>query len=109
MYVTEIPPVNDLMAVDNCNNITASWSRIVGPCENSSYAITLSSSTGDTMGPFTTPETFYIFNNTIHLSAIININVVAVHSGYIGSASVATAKVSTTSEYGKCIILSIYS
>jgi len=98
-FVTEIPPVNDMKVVDNCVNVMVSWNRIVGPCANSSYVITLSSSNGDTMGPFMTNETSHAFSNTGQLSGMINVTVIAVYRGNAGKADVLTAEILPTSKY----------
>ena len=38
-----IPPVKNLMVVDNCTSVTVSWDITDGPCRNLSYNVLLTS------------------------------------------------------------------
>ena len=76
------------MATDNCLNVTASWSPITGPCSDSvQYMITLSSSSGDTIGPVMTIETSYTFNNTVMLTGEVSVSVVPVNGNIMGTSA----------------------
>ena len=91
MYFIEIPAVDDLNVVDKCDNVVATWKRIVGPCKNSSYNVTLLSSNGSTIDYKITNEASYTFNDTTELSSAISVSVTTVNKGYNGTARVATA------------------
>ena len=75
-FPTEIPPVENLMAVDNCTTVTASWSITEGSCRGLSYNVTLTSSDG-VLGPFTTNDTAYNFTNVETLNGMLNVTVYA--------------------------------
>jgi len=94
-----IPAVTNLMGTDNCLNVTASWSPITGPCKDSvQYMITLSSSSGDTIGPVMTSDTSYTFNNTVMLSGDVSVSVVAVNGNIMGTSTQATSQPSSLSK-----------
>ena len=93
------PEVTNLMATDNCLNITASWSPITGPCSDSvHYMITLSSSSNDTIGPVMTSDTSYTFNNTVMLTGDVSVSVVAVNRNMMGISTLTTAQLSPASK-----------
>jgi len=96
-----IPAVTNLMATDNCLNVTASWSPITGPCSDSvHYMITLSSSSGDTIGPVMTSDTSYTFNNTVMFNLIgnVSVGVVAFHGKIMGTSVQAASQPSSLSK-----------
>ena len=94
-----IPEVTNLMATDNCLNFTASWSPITGPCSDSvQYMITLSSSSGDTIGPEMTSDTSYTFNNKVMLTGDVSVSIVAVSGNMMGTSTRTTAQLSPASE-----------
>ena len=94
-----IPEVTNLMATDNCLNFTASWSPITGPCSDSvQYMITLSSSSGDTIGPVMISETSCIFNNTVMLTGEVSVSVVPVNGNMMGTSTQTTAQLSPASK-----------
>ena len=67
-------PVENLMVVDKCTTVTASWSITEGSCRGLSYNVTLTSSDG-VLGPFTTNDTVYNFTNVEMLNEMFNITV----------------------------------
>ena len=71
----EIPPVENLTAVDKCTNVTASWSITKGSCRGS-YNVTLTTF-DDVRGPFTTNDTTYNFTNAETLNGMFNVTVFA--------------------------------
>ena len=81
---TEIPPVEDLIAIDNCTTVTASWSFTEGPCRGLSYNVTLTSSDG-VLGPFTTSDATYNFTNVETLNGMFNITVYAFNENARGT------------------------
>ena len=94
-----IPTVTNLMATDNCLNVTASWSPITGPCSDSvHYMITLSSSSNDTIGPVMTSDTSYTFNNTVMLTGGVSVSVVAVSGNIMGTSIQADTRPSSRSK-----------
>ena len=101
---TDIPAVTNLIATENCLNITASWSPITGPCSDSvRYMITLSSSSNDTIGPFITSNTSYTFNNTVMLTGDVSVSVVAFNSYQKGiSLQAATQPSSISKNFIQC-------
>ena len=90
MCFTEIPAVDELNVVDKCDNVMVTWKRIMGPCENSLYDVTLLSSNGIAVGYNTTNEVSYIFSDTAELTGAISVSVTAVNNGYNGNVSVTT-------------------
>ena len=71
----EIPPVENLMAIDKCSTVTTSWDINEGSCTGLSYNVTLSSSDGITLGPFTTTDTAINFTITDTLNGPLNVTV----------------------------------
>ena len=72
----EIPTVENLMAVDKCTNVTASWSITEGSCRGLSYNVTLTTF-DDVLGPFTTNNTAYNFTDVETLNGMFNVTVFA--------------------------------
>jgi len=98
-----IPTVSNLMAIDNCVNVNASWTPITGQCSNLvQYMITLLSSS-DTIGSVVTSDTSYNFNNTLMLTGDIFVSVVAFIGNIIGDSIQFVIQPSSTSK--KFIIL----
>ena len=99
MWFLGIPAVVNLIATDNCLNVTASWSPITGPCSDSvQYMITLSSSSGDTIGPVMTSDTSYTFNNTVMLTGDVSVSAVAVTGYRMGNSKLTIAQRSPASK-----------
>ena len=87
------------MATDNCLNVTTSWSPITGPCSDSvQYMITLSSSSGNTIGPVMTSDTSYIINNTVMLTGDLSVSVVALDENIMGTRILAASRPSSLSK-----------
>ena len=94
--ITEIPPVDNLKALDNCNSITTTWDAVLA-CGSVSYSVTLSTSDGVKMGPYVTNKNSYTFHDTRELSGIINVSVTTISNDYDGRSSIAMA--TTSGEY----------
>ena len=67
--------VGNLILVDQCTAVTATWDNTEVSCRDLSYNITLSSSDGVTLGPFRTGDTAYIFTDIDIING--NISVIA--------------------------------
>ena len=68
-----IPAIDNLSVTDRCTSVTASWDE--GPCRDLSYNVTLSSSDGVILGPFTTNNTNYTFTDVDTINGIITIDI----------------------------------
>ena len=91
---TEIPPVENLMAVDKCTNVTASWNITERHCEGLSYNVILMSSDSVTLGPFITNDTNYTFTGVETLNGDLSVNVFGFNRDILGSSL--TVPVTTT-------------
>ena len=98
IFPIEIPPVENLTAVDKCTNVTASWSITEGPCRGLSYNVTLTSSDG-VLGPFTTNDTTYNFTNVETLNGMFNVTVFAFNENTRG-VNVTVTTVNSILSYG---------
>ena len=88
----EIPPVENLVVIDRCTNITASWDITEGPCTDLSYDVTLLSSDGVILqGPFTTSDTVYNFTNVEAFDGTFNVNVVPINGSARGASVIEMA------------------
>ena len=86
VFCTEIPLVENLMVVDQCTTIRASWDITEGSCTDLSYNVTLSSSDGATLqGPFTTSYTYYTFNDTETFNGNFTVRVVPINGNIRGA------------------------
>ena len=61
----DIPIIDNLNVTDRCTSVTARWGNTEGPCGDISYNVTLLSSDGVILGPFTTTRTNYNFTNDV--------------------------------------------
>ena len=86
-----IPPVGNLIVADQCTNVTASWVNTEGRCRDLSYNVTLSSSDGVTLGPFTTSDTNYTFTGLDTINGTISVNIFAFNDNAMGSHVTITA------------------
>ena len=73
----EIPAINYLNVTDRCTSVIASWNIIGRACTNLSYNVTLSSSDGVTLGPFTTSDITYKFIDVDKINGKITVDVFA--------------------------------
>ena len=88
----EIPPVENLVVVDHCTTIRASWDITEGSCPDLLYNVTLLSSVdGILQGPFITIYTFYTFNNTETLTGNFTVNVTPINGNARGAVSTNSA------------------
>ena len=71
----EIPPVKNLMAIDECTTVKVSWD-VIASCRGLSYNVILTSSDG-VLGPFTTNGTTYNFTNVETLNGMLYVTVFA--------------------------------
>ena len=68
-------------------------------CNNSvQYMITLSSCSGDTIGPAMTSDTSYIFNNTVMLTGDLSVSVIALDENIMGTRILAASQPSSLSK-----------
>ena len=86
-----IPAIDNLSVTDSCTSITASWDITEGPCRDLSYNVTLSSSDGVTLGPFTTSDTNYTFTGVDTINGTISVNVFALDNSIRGDDVTGTA------------------
>ena len=86
-----IPAIDNLSVTDRCTSITASWDITEGPCRDLSYNVTLSSSDGVTLGPFTKSGTNYTFTEVDTIIGTISVNVFAFNDNVRGSDVTKTA------------------
>ena len=84
-----IPSIDNLSVTDRCTSVTASWNE--GHCRDLSYNVTLSSSDGITLGPFTTSDTSYSFTGVDAIIGTISVNVFAFNDNIRGSDVTKTA------------------
>ena len=80
----EIPVIDNLSVADRCTNVTASWNITEGPCRDLSYNVTLSSSDGVTLGPFTANDTNYTFTGVDTINGNISVDVFAFNTNARG-------------------------
>ena len=89
----EIPSVANVSVADQCTNVTASWVNTGEPCRDLSYNVTLSSSDGVTLGPFTTSDANYTFTGLDTINGNISVYVFAFNDNARGGDVIATAVV----------------
>ena len=87
-----IPSIGNLSVADRCTNVTASWD-ISELCRDLSYNVTLSSSDGFTLGPFTTNDTNYNFTGVDAINGAISVCSVAFNDNARGSDATETADI----------------
>ena len=98
MYIG-IPTINNLMATDNCFNVTTSWDAITGVCSNSvQYMVQLFTTTGNTIGLVVTNDTSYTFTDAVNLTSGISVTVAAFNEHSMGDSLRIIAQSSPTSE-----------
>ena len=86
-----IPPVVNLSVTDRCTSVTANWNISEGPCRDLSYNVTLSSSDGVTLEPFTTSDTNYTFTDVDTINESITVDVFAFNDNANGDNVTKTA------------------
>ena len=85
LTLIEIPLIGNLRVVDQCTTVTVDWER---SCRDLSYNVTLSSSDGVTLGPFTTSDTAYNFTTNVDtINGDIYVVVVAFNDNALGQNS----------------------
>ena len=92
MIFTEIPAVQNLMAVDNCTSVTVSWNITdEGPCIDLSYNVSLiSRDDGVTLQSITTDATSHTFTGVETSNEMFNVSVTALNGNATGSSRTAT-------------------
>ena len=95
MIFIEIPPAENLMAVDNCTSVTVNWTIIdEGFCEDLSYNVSLiSRDDGVTLQSITTIATNHTFTGVETSNEMFNVTVIAFNENATGSNRTATANV----------------
>ena len=90
-----IPAVENLMAVDNCTNVTVSWNITDEVyCEDLSYNVSLMSrDDGVTLQSITTDATSHTFTGVETSNAIFNVSVTAFTENARGPSPIATVDV----------------
>ena len=86
-----IPAIVNLRVADRCTSVTASWDNTGEPCRDLSYNVTLSSSDGVTLGPFTTNDTAYNFTGVDKINGNISVGTFAFNDNARGSNVTETA------------------
>ena len=98
MFLIEIPAIDNLIVTDKCTSVTASWDITEGPCRDLSYNVTLSSSDGVTLGPFTTNDTNYNFTTNVDtINGTIIVDVFALNGNVRGGNVTGTAVIMVSS------------
>ena len=98
MFLIEIPSIDNLRVADRCTNVTVSWDITERPCRDLSYNVTLSSSDGVTLGPFTTSDTNYTFTTNVDtINGTIIVDVFALNGSVREGDVIGTAVVDVSS------------
>ena len=99
IYSIGISPVENLMAVDNCTNVTVSWDITdEGPCKDLSYNVSLiSSDDGVTLQSVITDATSHTFTGVETSNEMFNVSVTAFNENATGPSRIATAAVHISS------------
>ena len=90
-----IPPVENLMAVDNCTSVTISWDITdEGSCKDLSYNVSLTSrDDGVILQSMITNDTSHTFTGVEGINEMFRVNVSTVNENSRGLSSTAIANV----------------
>ena len=99
MIFTGIPPVENVMAVDDCTSVTVSWDITdEGSCKDLSYNVSLILRDGRvTLQSITTDATSHTFTGVETSNEMFNVSVTAFNGNAKGSSCTATAGVRVSS------------
>ena len=96
MIFIEIPPVENLTAVDNCTSVTVSWDVTdEGPCKDLSYNVLLISLDGDILQSNITNDASHTFTDVEPSNELFRVNVTALNGNTRGPSRTANASVNT--------------
>ena len=92
MYSIGIPPVDNLMGVDNCVSVTVSWNITVeGSCKDLSYNVLLTSLDDDVILPSViTDDTSHTFTGVETANEMFSVSVTAFNRNARGPNRTAT-------------------
>ena len=92
MIFTGIPPVKNLMAVDNCINVTVNWNITdEGSCKHLSYNVSLILRDDDvTLQSNITSNTTHTFTGVETYNELFNVSVTALNGNVTGLSRTAT-------------------
>ena len=96
MYCIPIgtPPVENLMAVDNCTSVTVSWDITDGPCRNLSYNVLLTSlDDGVILQSMITNDTSHTFTGVETSNKLFSVSVSTFNENATGPSRTAIADV----------------
>ena len=95
MYIPiGIPPVENLMAVDNCTSVTVSWDITnEGSCKDLSYNVSLTSLDGVVLQSIITSDTSHTFIGVEASNELFSVNVSTVNGNARGPSRTAIANV----------------